>query len=41
MDGIETEIETALRVGDYFRTYDLATSALENDPTNFSLQYSP
>src|ERR1700676_216385 len=40
MDGIQTEIETALRVGDYFLAYDLATSALEGDPANFGLQYT-
>jgi adenylate cyclase len=40
MDRIQTEIETALRVGDYFRTYDLATSGLESDPANLNLQYT-
>jgi adenylate cyclase len=40
MDGIQTEIEIALQVGDYFRAYDLATSALEHDPPNRGLQYT-
>src|ERR1700676_3205735 len=40
MDGVQTEIETTLRVGDYFRAYDLATSALEYDPANLNLQYA-
>jgi adenylate cyclase len=40
MGRIQTEIDVALQVGDYFRAYDLATSALELDPSNLSLQYT-
>jgi adenylate cyclase len=40
MTGIQEKIDTALRAGDYFRAYDLATSALETDPANLGLQYS-
>lgn len=39
MAAVREEIETALRVGGYFRAYDLATSALESDPDNLDLHY--
>ncbi|HLH87613.1 MAG TPA: tetratricopeptide repeat-containing protein [Xanthobacteraceae bacterium] len=36
---IPADIETALRVGDYFRAYDLATAALEAEPGDLDLHY--
>lgn len=40
MASIREDIETALRVGDYFRAYDLAISDLEIDPNSLNSHYA-
>jgi class 3 adenylate cyclase len=36
---IQKELDPALRDGDYFRAYDLASAALKTDPDNLDLHY--